>query len=158
MDILISSNLERLLFALSDDTSVRAWMEQLKTNGKFDVGADLLSLIREDYACGYAEDDEAKSSIKRLFLDSGYLMDTHTAAACSVISKMRMTDEIYPTILVSTASPFKFCDSVLDALGENTSRSGAELIEILSAVTGAPIPKPLRNLASREARFLNCVS
>lgn len=156
MDILVSSNLERLLFMLSDDASVKDWMDALKSSGKYDVGEKVLSEIKADYGCGYASDDEAKACIRELFKNEGYLMDTHTADAYAVLAKMRKDGESFPTVIVSTASPYKFCDSVLDALGEDSSKSGAELLDSLSAVTGTSAPKPLAGLGGREVRFKSC--
>ena len=156
MDILVSSNLERLLFMLSDDASVKGWMDELKTVGKYDVGAKVLDSIQADYIGGYTSDEDAKSYIKDLFKNTGYLMDTHTADAYAVLEKLRKEGETFPTVLVSTASPYKFCDSVLEALGEDSSKPGAELIASLSVVTGTKAPTPLTGLDSREVRFKDC--
>jgi len=158
MDILVSSNLERLLFMLSDDICVKGWMNELKTVGKYDVGAKVLAEIQADFDGGFTNDDEAKAFIRELFKGSSYLMDTHTADAFAVLSNMYKTGEDFPTVIVSTASPYKFADSVLEALGEDSSLSGAELIERLSAVTGTTAPKPLTGLDSREVRFTNCTA
>ncbi|MFB0921594.1 MAG: threonine synthase, partial [Oscillospiraceae bacterium] len=98
MDILVSSNLERLLFMLSNDTSVKGWMGELKTTGKYDVGAKVLAGIKSDYDCGFATDTEAKAHIRELFNASGYLMDTHTADAYAVLAKMRAEGSIFPTV------------------------------------------------------------
>lgn len=157
MDILISSNLERLLFMLSDDAAVKSWMGELKTTGKYDVGSKVLAAIQSEYSCGCTSDEEAKSFIDSLYKNSGYLMDTHTADAYAVLHDKRKSEKIFPTVIVSTASPFKFCDSVLDALGEDSSKPGAELISKLAEVTGALAPAPLTGLDSREVRFKSCV-
>ena len=158
MDILISSNLERLLFMLSDDTSVKSWMNELKTSGKYNVGEKVLSEIQADYTCGCTTDEEAKLFINNLYKNAGYLMDTHTADAYAVLTEKRKTEKAFPTVVVSTASPFKFCDSVLDALGEDSSRPGAELIAKLAAVTGEAPLKPLTGIGGREVRFKSCVA
>lgn len=157
MDILISSNLERLLFMLSDTASVKRWMEDLKAVGRYDVGAKVLADIQADYGCGYTSDEEAKKCIGDLFRETGYLMDTHTADAYGVLKKMRSSGEVFPTVIVSTASPFKFCDSVLEALGEDSSQPGAQLIEKLATVTGKKVPSPLSGLEGREIRFTECI-
>jgi len=158
MDILVSSNLERLLFMLSDDKAVKAWMDELKTVGKYDVGAGVLSQIHADFDCGCASDEEAKSCIKDLFERAGYLMDTHTADAYAVLAESRKASAAFPTVIVSTASPYKFADSVLDALGEGSASSGAELIEKLAAVTETAAPKPLTELDGKNVRFSVCVA
>ena len=156
MDILVSSNLERLLFMLSDDSSVRGWMNDLKTVGKYDVGAKVLADIQADFDGGFTSDNDAKACISELFKGANYLIDTHTADAYAVLADMRKTGETFPTVIVSTASPYKFSDSVLEALGENIAKSGAELISKLSAVTGTAAPKPLTGLDGREVRFTGC--
>ncbi|MBP8640525.1 MAG: threonine synthase [Oscillospiraceae bacterium] len=158
MDILVSSNLERLLFMLTDDASVKGWMDELKTVGEYDVGAKVLKDIQADFDCGFTSDEQAKACISELFKSAGYLMDTHTADAYAVLADKRNTGEIFPTVIVSTASPYKFSDSVLEAFGEDSSKSGAKLIEKLSAVTGTAAPKPLTGLDGREVRFNNCTS
>ena len=84
-------------------------------------------------------------------------MDTHTADAYAVLAKLRETGDNFPTVIVSTASPYKFCDSVLEALGEDSSKPGAELIDNLSTVTGTKAPTPLTGLDSREVRFKDCM-
>lgn len=158
MDILVSSNLERLLFMLSDDVAVRSWMDALKTAGKYDVGESVLADIQADYSCGYTTDAEAKAYINALFKNAGYLMDTHTADAYGVLDKMRVTGDSFPTVIVSTASPYKFCDSVLEALGQGGILSGAEMIEKLTIVTGTAAPKPLTGLDGKKVRFTGCTS
>ncbi len=158
MDILVSSNLERLLFMLSDDASVKLWMNELKMLGKYDVGAEVLAEIQADFEAGYSSDSEAKAYIREVFKSANYLMDTHTADAYAVLANMCKAGEEFPTVIVSTASPYKFADSVLDSFGELSSQSGAELISRLSAVTGTAAPKPLTGLDGREVRFTGCTS
>lgn len=158
MDILVSSNLERLLFMLSDDNSVNTWMNELKTIGKYDVGAKVLADVQTDFDGGFTSDIDAKACISKLFKDTGYLMDTHTADAYAVLSNMRKSGVTFPTVIVSTASPYKFADSVLEALGEDSAKSGAELINKLSAVSGTTAPKPLTALDSRKVRFTDCTA
>ncbi len=158
MDILVSSNLERLLFMLSDDSSVKGWMSDLKTVGKYDIGAKVLAEIQADFDGGFTGDIDAKACISELFKCAGYLMDTHTADAYAVLADMRKTGDEFPTVIVSTASPYKFSDSVLEALGEDGAKSGAELVSKLSAVTSTEAPKPLTGLDSREVRFTGCTA
>lgn len=158
MDILVSSNLERLLFMLSDAETTAGWMSELKTSGKYDVGEKVIADIRRDYDCGYCSDEAAKKIISETFKDKGYLMDTHTADAYAVLSELRKSTEAFPTVVVSTASPFKFSDSVLSALGETIDMPGAELIDKLEKTTKVPAPKPLMGIGSREVRFSGCSS
>ncbi|MGI5978319.1 MAG: threonine synthase [Oscillospiraceae bacterium] len=153
MDILVSSNLERLLYMLAGEENVKQWMEELKTTGKYDVGPSVLAKLRCDFDAGCADDEEAKDAIGRLYKEKNYLMDTHTADAFAVLEKRRAAGDNFPTVVVSTASPFKFCDAVLSALGEDDSVSGIALLDRLSEKTGLNAPKPLAGLGSREVRF-----
>lgn len=155
MDILVSSNLERLLFMLSDAEHVRGWMDSLKTTGKYDVGPDILTKLREDFDCGCCTDLQAMSTIGVTYKKTGYLMDPHTADAFSVLLT-RSGD--FPTAVVSTASPFKFCDSVLDAIGAGFSKPGAGLIDALARATDKSAPLPLSGLGERLVRFDGCTS
>lgn len=158
MDILVSSNLERLLFMLSDDSTVKSWMKELKETGKYAVGEKVLADIRTDFDCGFAEDDEAKEAIASVYKKHGYLMDTHTADAYAVLQKRREAGEHFPTVVVSTASPFKFADSVLDALGSSSKLPGAQLVDALEKAASAKAPAPLTGLGSREVRFTGCTA
>ena len=154
MDILISSNLERLLYmATGDDALVRGWMEELGEKGKYRVPDALLSALREDFDFGWCSEEDTLREIGRRY-QAGYLLDTHTAVAASVLEDYRVrTGDKGVCVVVSTASPYKFCDSVLKALGSEKSGSGTQLIETLSAVTGTEIPVPLAGLDKREIRF-----
>ncbi|NLV86026.1 MAG: threonine synthase [Clostridiales bacterium] len=159
MDILVSSNLERLLFMLSDDSAVKGWMEELKTTGKYEVGEKVLSAIAADFDCGFATDEEAKLCIKKVFDTEGYLMDTHTADAFVVLEKLRREKgETFPTVIVSTASPYKFCDSVLESLGQKSDLSGAKLINALEEASGTKAPLPLCGLDGKRPRFSDCIA
>ena len=161
MDILISSNLERLLFAMSgeDDAQVKSYMEQLKQSGKYQVGAELLEKIQVHFAAGSCDDEGAAAMIAKTFKEKGYLMDTHTAVACSVLEGYRaVTGDDTITVVASTASPFKFCDSVLDALGVEEKKAGIAILEQLAEVSGCPVPKPLAALADKTVRFTKFIN
>ena len=156
MDILIYSNLERLLFAVSgeNDGEVKGYMEQLKENGRYQVSGEMLTGIKEHFAAGFCDDEGAKAMIAKTFEEKGYLMDTHTAVACSVLENYRAaTGDDTVTVVASTASPFKFCDSVLDALGVGEKKAGTGILNQLSEVSGCAVPKPLAALAGKEVRF-----
>ena len=160
MDILVSSNLERLLYFLSKDTErVAGWMKQLSEEGRYDVGAGLKALIRRDFEAGYCDDECTAEEIARVWREHGYLIDTHTAVASRVLGDYRArTGDRTPAIVVSTASPYKFCDSVLRALGEQTDAPGTELIARLERATGTTAPAPLSGLAGKKVRFDACVA
>jgi threonine synthase len=155
MDILISSNLERLLYLMTgSDEQVRLYMQQLSETGRYQVSADVLAKIQETFSCGCCEDARVAQTIADEFRTSGYLMDTHTAVAYAVLKDYRAaTGDKTPAVVVSTASPFKFCSSVLDALGVTEFAPGTEILSQLSAETGKPVPKPLASLAGKPRRF-----
>lgn len=160
MDILVSSNLERLLYFLSKDTErVSGWMSRLSAEGRYDIGAELRDAVRHDFEAGFCGDAETAEEIARVWKDSGYLIDTHTAVASRVLRDYRArTGDKTPAVVVSTASPYKFCDSVLCALGVETDAPGTELIGRLERATGTTAPAPLADLAGRAVRFEACVA
>ncbi|MGE4352675.1 MAG: threonine synthase, partial [Oscillospiraceae bacterium] len=110
-----------------------------------------------DFSAGFCSDAETKAEIAGMF-SKGYLMDTHTAVAWHVLRRYRETSgDGTPAVVVSTASPYKFSDSVLEALGEQNKSAGTALLDRLSVKTGTKIPKPLAGLAGRKVRFDGCV-
>ncbi len=149
MDILVSSNLERLISLTLGTSRTAECMSALKTNGEYALTSDELSKIKEKFAAGYADDARSLTSIKDVFERYGYLMDTHTAVAWNVAENV-LKDSKNKTVVLSTASPYKFPASVLSALGKSAEGEEFELIASLNAITGAPIPAPLRDLGSAE--------
>jgi len=158
MDILVSSNLERLLYSLSgSDAQVAGYMKSLNSEGKYVVSETVAKRVKGDFSAGFCSDAQTKAEIADMF-SKGYLMDTHTAVAWHVLQSYRAeTGDDTPAVVVSTASPYKFCDSVLSALGENTDAPGTELIGRLSEKTGTAAPKPLASLADKAVRFTGCI-
>ena len=155
MDILISSNLERLLYSVcGSDTEVAGYMAELAGTGRYEVSDAVKAVIGKHFVGGYCSDEETKSAINKVYTENGYLMDTHTAVAYNKLAAYRKdTGCVTPAVVVSTASPYKFCNSVLQALGQESDAPGTELIEKLSEVTKTAIPKPLEGLDRREKRF-----
>ena len=156
MDILISSNLERLLFLVSgyNDAMVADLMKQLNETGKYSVPADVFETIGNQFEGGFCDDVQTKQTIAQLFDEKKYLADTHTAVAVKVYEDYReRTGDTTPTVIASTASPFKFCQSVISALGGTVSGDGTELLDQLHDMTGAPIPAPLAALSGLKPRF-----
>jgi threonine synthase len=155
MDILISSNLERLLYLLSgSDEEVRGYMQSLQKSGRYEVSAALREKIQSIFACGCCDDRETAETIGRVFSSDGYLLDTHTAVAYTVLEQYReKTGARTPTVVVSTASPFKFCQSVLPALGVTELKTGTDAIGQLAEISGRPAPAPLARLAGKPVRF-----
>ena len=156
MDILISSNLERLLYLLSDedDAVVADYMDQLSAQGRYTVHGGMLKAIQDCFAGGWADEAATKATIAAMKKDHDYLIDTHTAVAFKVLEDYRKeTGDQTCTVVASTASPFKFCDSVLSALGVEEQAKGVALLEQLSQVSGVDAPAPLAALGSKSVRF-----
>ena len=152
MDILVSSNLERLLFLASDgDTRlVSDCMQRLRDRGDYFFDHAAMERIHEDFAAGCCEEDDCGATIGRVWRDCGYLCDTHTAVAMKVAADYKASREgDAPVVVLSTASPFKFPAAVLRAIGGDGSGDEFEQMERLSALTGLPIPPGLRGLRSK---------
>ena len=151
MDILISSNLERLLYHVSGSSEkVAGWMQELSATGKYTVDAETLAKIQQSFAAGYADDADGAAEIKARFDGDHYLCDPHTAVAFRV-AETRRTDA--PMVVLSTASPFKFPRDVLTALGVKAPASAFAAMAALTAGTGAEAPASLRELDKLEVRF-----
>ena len=160
MDILISSNLERLLFDLSgeNDAEVRRYMDALAQSGRYEVSDAIKKALAEQYWGGFCDEAGTTAAIAKYYKDYGYLIDTHTAVAASVMEQYRAASgDKTPTVFVSTASPYKFCDSVLTAIGQTPAGDGVELLDQLHDVTGTAVPRRLAALKGKARRFdLTC--
>ena len=150
MDILVSSNLERLLYLLSGDTElVAGLMRDLNEQGFYRVPEALLSAIQAEFAAGCCTDAQAEAAIAKVYKDYGYLMDPHTA--CGWIAAEAQKGSA-PMVVLSTASPYKFSTAVLTALGGDTSGNEYQRMDRLSALTGVPVPKNLSALQGKPER------
>ena len=149
MDILVSSNLERLLFELSgrDDKKINIFMDELKTEGIYEIDLEMKSNMSDFYGY-FANKEEVYSDIKNLFEKEKYLMDTHTAVAYNAYNKyVKDTGDTKKVLIASTASPFKFVKSIVDALElDSNVNDELELLSVLSENTGYEIPKGLKDL------------
>lgn len=158
MDILISSNLERLLYHMSgeDDKLVSSLMSQLAEKGKYTVSDELISEIQKTFDAGFTAEDCVDETIKNHFDKYHYLCDTHTAVAVKVYDEyVKSTGDDIPTVIDSTASPYKFSASVLKAVlqGNTPNLDEFEMVDELNRVTGADVPKPLASLKDKNIRF-----
>ena len=156
MDILVSSNLERLLFALSgqNDQEVAGYMEQLKQTGRYTVSDAIRARLTEDFYGGFCDESKTGEIIAKVWQEHHYLIDPHTAVAYQVMQEYReKTGDKRPTVFVSTASPFKFCDSVLHSLGVDQVREGIDALDQLTETSGRPAPVPLASLRDKAVRF-----
>jgi threonine synthase len=158
MDILVSSNLERLLYNVTDNNSelVAEYMKKLNNEGIYQIDEEVLKRIQREFFAAWVDELETKEAIGRIYEDYKYLMDTHTAVAWRALEKYRFltSDETY-TVVLSTASPYKFSDSVLDALND-TQPEGADPFANLAelhAKTGMEIPS--RMLALKDLPVLH---
>ncbi len=157
MDILISSNLERLLYELSgrDDSEIRRLMDSLSKDGVYKVSDKVKAAIDECFVGGCCDDEETAATIREVFEKYGYLCDTHTAVAVHVYEQYRAkSGDTTPTVIASTANPYKFSSSVLDALGVETAELDEfEKVEALNKKTNETVPAPLASLRGRTPRF-----
>ncbi len=156
MDILISSNLERLLYHVSGSAEkVAAWMKDLNEQGYYTVDAQTLAGIQESFACGCADDTQGAQQIRDRFEHDGYLCDTHTAVAFCVAEACRSAA---PMVVLSTASPFKFPRDVLHALGSEAPESDFEAMRMLTEKTGCAAPAALSCLREMPVRFTEIIA
>ncbi|MBQ9945779.1 MAG: threonine synthase [Clostridia bacterium] len=159
MDILVSSNLERLLFHLSGDNSeeITALFTALSKDGEYTVSPAMLEKIQSVFAAGCCDDKETKKTVGETFRDFNYLLDPHTGVAVNVYNTYRKnTGDETPTVIVSTASPYKFSPAVLEGLGEEfSSEDEFEMMSALNKASGVPAPAKLTELKGAEPRFTN---
>lgn len=154
MDILISSNLERLLYHLSGDNGmeIAALMESLEKNKKYEVNDSMKKGLSEFWAC-YANMDETNAAIGRMYSENGYLMDTHTAVGYKVYEDYRnATGDRTVTVIASTASAYKFADSVAASIGLDIEQDGFANVRALNEKTGVKIPVGLKGLETKKIR------
>lgn len=157
MDILISSNLERLLYDLSgcDDGEIRRLMKELAETGRYEVSPAMKAKIQELFAAAWCDDIKTGETIAETYNASGYLLDPHTAVGMYALNAYRQTTgDKTPVVLASTANPYKFCSSVLAALGENIGDAD-EFAQVrqLHVKTGCPVPAPINDLQGKQPRF-----
>lgn len=155
MDILISSNLERMLYFLSDGDCelVAGLMEQLAQTGRYEVPAELLAKIQSVFGCGWASEDEVRAAIKSCWDANGYVIDPHTACGYHVFEKVAPAEGAKARVLLSTASPYKFPRACCDALGLNVPEDDFEAMRVLEQATNTVAPTQLAELESKPVRF-----
>ena len=156
MDILISSNLERLIYLLTgkDDKKNQELMNELKEKGSYTINEDMKAQLK-DFVGGYATEDEVKQTIHNIYKETGYVMDTHTAVAATVYQAYRKeSKDEHKTVIASTASPYKFARSVMTAIDEKyNALEEFPLIDELQKVSGMAIPKAIEEI--RNAQILH---
>ncbi len=152
MDILVSSNLERLLYFLSGDTALVAkLMQELNTNGFYTVPESLKAAISKEFWAGYCGDEKAKQTIRNVFDRHHYLCDTHTATGWAVAEDyVNQTGDTRPMVVLSTASAYKFPAAVLSALETAEEMDEFAQMECLESISGSPIPANLAGLQEKK--------
>lgn len=156
MDILISSNLERMLYYMcgKDSEKIRGWMDELARVGRYQVDEETLQKIRNVFLSGHCDNAQTSLQIERVYRSCGYVMDPHTAVGSYVLEQLALTE---PCVLLSTASPYKFTRDVLKALQVEAAADDFVCMEQLSKLTKTSIPQGLYALKSMEERFSDVI-
>ena len=160
MDILISSNLERLLCFTAGEERTAAYMESLKKDGVYTVDADVIAAINENFSGYFADEAATAATIKAYFESYNYLADTHTAVALASAEQYVSTldaSDVRPMVVDSTASPYKFAADVYESLGRTQPADPLAALDELASATNTEIPYPLRGLGEREVRFTRVI-
>ena len=155
MDILVSSNLERLLYYVCGEEHTVSYMKALAETGEYTITADELAEIRSIFTGVCASDEEGAEAIRKVFDSEHYLMDTHTSIAWACMEKCG--DSGNASVVLSTASPYKFSRAVLTALGAELSESDEANMKKCYELTGAPVPEGLAGIFSREIRYKDVI-
>ncbi len=155
MDILISSNLERLLYLAAGPEKTRAYMASLARDGKYTLDESDHKKITSEFEGYFTSEDACRNEISSVFSEYGYLIDTHTAVAVSAAERYldENTHASEKIVIASTASPYKFASSVAGALDLSVSDNDAQIFEALSAHTGTKVPAQLSDVLTKEIRF-----
>lgn len=155
MDILVSSNLERLLYLLcEDEAEVAGYMKQLNEEGAYTVSSEMLEKLHAEFGWGCCDDEKTKQTIGKVWREHGYLMDTHTAVAWNVAEGYESET---PVVVLSTASPYKFPAAVLSAIGGDTDGDEFAIMERLYALTKIPVPQGLATLRQKQVRHSDVI-
>ena len=161
MDILISSNLERLLYHMTggDDAQIREWFGALKTAGRYEIPTELRNRIQAEFSGSFWDDAATKAMIGTVFSENGYLSDTHTAVGiCAARDYTAKAAEKLPMLIASTANPYKFGAAVLEAIGGDTDADEYEVLSRLEEKSGMAVPKALAELKTKTVRFTDSVA
>ena len=160
MDILVSSNLERLLFIASgnDDEKVSKWMNELNTEGEFSVDEKTLSYIQNSFDAFYCNQEETLSEISSCYKENSYLCDPHTAVAMYAAKRFKEKNKTdNACVVLSTASPYKFPSAILNALQKNNNEDEFRQMELINKFTGVPVPPNLSSLEGKKEVFKDVI-
>lgn len=157
MDILISSNLERLLYLMTDrnDEVIRDWFGKLSSEGRYEVTDDVKAKLADEFWAGFCSDDETKETISAVYGKYSYTCDTHTAVAVKVYEDYKKaTGDTTKTVIASTASPYKFSAAVLEALeGAESDIDEYAKVDRIAELSKLPVPAALADLKNKPLRF-----
>ncbi len=158
MDILISSNLERLLYVIAGQEKTAEYMRSLNTKGVYTVDDDIKNKIKENFSGYYCAEEDTAKTIKETFDGNKYLIDTHTAVAVKCAKEyMKETGDDRKIIVASTASPYKFASNVYTSLTGETKENEFDALKATEALSGSPIPAPLATLENKTVRFTKVI-
>ncbi len=161
MDILISSNLERLLYLMTgrDDAQIREWFGKLASEGRYEVSADVKAKLADEFCAGYCDDAQTKETIHSVYEKYGYTCDTHTAVAVKVYNDYKAaTGDTTKTVIASTASPYKFSAAVLEALeGKASDIDEYDKVDKIAELSKLEIPAALADLRNKPERFSDVI-
>ncbi len=153
MDILISSNLERLLYFTAGTEATREYMEKLSKEGRYEVSEEVKNLIKQNFV-GYCADENETAATLKAYYNNGYLADTHTSVAlCCAEKYLAQTNDSNKMVVVSTASPYKFAADVYKSITNEVAADGTAALDQLCALTGMEISYPLKDLDKRTVNF-----
>ena len=159
MDILISSNLERLLYFVAGTKETSSYMCQLNETGRYEVSSNTKAIINENFAGYFADESETAATLREFYETYGYLADTHTSVALNCAEKyINDTGDTKKIIVASTASPYKFAADVYKSLTGKEASDGTEALNELSSLTGTEISYPLKDLDKRKVNFKKVIS
>jgi threonine synthase len=160
MDILISSNLERLLFMLSgnNDIKVSAMMDSLKAKGSYRIDDVMLKKIRETFSGYWTNEEQCALTIHDLFVEQNVLIDPHTAVGVSAMERyQKETGDYTPAVVLSTASPYKFCRDVYFSITGEKKDDDFEAMDALEKLSGVKVPANLAELKDMKVRFTRSI-
>ncbi|NLP25850.1 MAG: threonine synthase [Clostridiales bacterium] len=161
MDILISSNLERLLYHFTgdNDKQISEWFASLSSTGRYEVTDDVKKILQDEFFAGFSDDEQTKDTIRAIYNQYSYTCDTHTAVAVKVYNDYKnKTNDKTKTIIASTASPYKFSASVLEAIDKGSEVSDEyEMIERLNELSKFEIPESLAELKNKKVKYTNSI-
>ena len=157
MDILISSNLERLLYLMSgkNDDVINEWFGKLVSEGRYEVNEEVKAKLKDEFCAGFCDDEQTKETIHEIYEKYSYTCDTHTAVAVKVYNDYKAsTHDETKTVIASTASPYKFSAAVLEALeGGSSDIDEYAKVDRIAELSDIPVPDALSDLKNKPERF-----